>query len=231
MMENFHYAMSLTETLYGVTLPEETWEEIALVAWNLIGNKRTRTYRYQVCMDSCADNSIELPCNADILEAVTTGWEDWGNVTNLTPNGDLSSGATEQYIEHRKSFHDPLYQSGKFIKYERVGDTLYLDKPYSQVNILYRGIILDDEGLPEITDKEALAIATYCAYISKYKEGLLTNNGSIVQMANTLKQQWNVQCDQARTDQYLSQNEWDQILDAKTNWNRKVHSKSLKLYR
>lgn len=228
---NFHYSMSLCQTLYGIDLTEDVFEEIALVAWNLIGNKRTRTYRYKACMDACNDNAIQLPCNCDILEAVTTGWEDWGNVTNTTPNGDAYSGVTEQYIEHRKAFHDPLYQSGKFIKYERVGDTLYLDRPYREVNILYRGIILDDEGLPEITDKEALAIATYCAWATKYKEGLMTNNQSIVQMANTLKQQWNVQCDQARTDQYLSQNEWDQILDARTNWNRKLHSKSFKLYR
>lgn len=29
----------------------------------------------------------------------------------------------------------------------------------------------------------------------------------------------------------MSQNEWDQVLDAKTSWNRKNHGKSLKLYR
>lgn len=228
---NFHYGMSLAQTLYGVDLKEEDYEEIGLVAWGLIGNKRTRTYRYRACMDACGDNTIQLPCNCDILEAVTTGWEDWGNVTNITPNGDAYSGVTEQYIEHRKAFHDPLYQSGKFIKYERVGDTLYLDRPYRQVNILYRGVILDDDGLPELTDKEALAIATYCAWVTKYKEGLMTNNPNIISMANTLKQQWNVQCDQARTPEYINQNDMDQILDAKTNWNRKVHSKSYKYVR
>lgn len=230
-MNNFHYGMSLCQTLYDIDLKEEDYEEVALVAWNLIGNKRTKIYRYKVCMDACADNSIQLPCNCELLEAVTTSWEDWGNVTNDTPNGDYYSGVVEQYIEHRKGFHDPLYQSGKFIKYERVGDTLYLDRPYNQVNILYRGLVLDDDGLPEITDKEALAIATFCAYSNKYKEGLRTNNSNIIQLANDLKRQWLVQCDQARTDQYLSQNEWDEILEAKTNWGRKVHGKSWKLYR
>lgn len=223
--------MSLAQTLYGVDLKEEDYEEVGLVAWGMIGNKRTRTYRYSACMDACSDNTISLPCNCDLLEAVTTGWEDWGNVTNDTPNGDLNSGFVEQYIEHRKSFHDPLYQSGKFIKYERVGDTLYLDRPYRKVNILYRGIILDDDGLPELTDKEALAIATYCAYIDKYKEGLRTNNANIIQLANSLKRDWLVQCDQARTPEYLNQNEMDQILEAKTSWNRKVHSKSYKYVR
>lgn len=230
-MNDFHYALSLAQTLYGVDFEEEDFEEIALVGWNLIGNKRTRLYRYSVCMDACEDNKIELPCNCDILEAVTTGWEEWGNVTNDTVNGDINSAVTEQYIEGRKSFHSPLYQKGKFIKYERVGDTLYLDRPYKQVNILYKGVILDDNGLPELTDKEALALATYCAYVSKYKEGIMTSNTNLISIANTLQAKWVVQCDQARTDQYLSQNEWDTILDAKTNWDRKVFRKSFKLYK
>lgn len=227
---DFHYAMSLCQTLYGVELQEDEFEEIGLIAWEKIGNKRAKIYRYNICMDTCS-NTVELPCNCDLLEAVTTDWEDWGNVTNDTPEGDFNSGITEQYIEHRKSFQNPLYQKGKFIKYERVGNTLYLDRPYNKVNILYRGIVLDDDGLPEITEREANAIATFCAYVTKYKEGLTTNNANLISIANDLKKQWFVECDQARTDQYLSQNEWDQILDAKTNWNRKVHSKSLKLYR
>lgn len=231
MANDFHYGQTLCQLLYGIDMKEEDYEEIGLVAWGLIGNKKTRIYRYQVCMDDCAEPKIELPCNADILEAVTTGWEDWGNVTNDTANGNLDSAYIEHYIEGRKSFHDPLYQSGKFIKYERVGDTLYLDRPYRVVNILYRGIILDDNGLPELSDKECRAIATYCAYITKFKEGLLTNNQQIIQLANQLKQSWQVQCDQARVPDYLNQNEMDQILDAKSNWNRKVHSKSYKYTR
>lgn len=230
-LNNFHYGLSLCQTLYGIDLKEEDYEEIALLAYNMIGNKRMRIYRYTVCMDSCKDNTIELPCNADLLEAVTTDFEDWSNVNNYTHNGDASSALIEAQIESRKSFHDPLYQRGKFIKYERVGDTLYLDRPYNKVHILYRGQMLDDDGLPEITDKEATALATYCAYITKYKEGIMTNNANIIQLANVLKQQWNVQCDQARVPEYLNQNEMDQILDAKSNWNRKVHSKSYKYVR
>lgn len=230
-MNQFHYSMSLLETLYGIEIPEDEFEEVAIVAWNLIGNKRTRTYRFSTCMNGCSDNTIELPCNADILEAVTASWEDWKDTTNTTDNGDMDSLFTEQYIEHRKDFHDPLYQSGKFIKYERVGDTLYLNRTYPKVNILYRGVILDEDGLPELTDKEALAIATYCAYVVKFKEGIRTNNASVIQLADTLQQKWLMQCDQARTPDYINQNDIDQILDAKSNWNRKIFNKSYKIYK
>lgn len=222
----FYYCTVLLEQLYGISLPDEQFEEIALVAWNLIGNKRCRLYRYQACPD--ANGAIELPCNVDILEAVTYDFEDWDYVTNTTPNGDINSAHTEHYIEARKEFQDPMYIRGKFVKYEQVGNTLYIHQPHGKVNILYRGVILDEDGLPELTDKEALAIATYCAYTTKFKEGLMTNNGNIINLADTLKVRWNVQCDQARSPEYLTQNEMDQILDAKSNWNRKIHNKSWK---
>lgn len=229
---DFHYGLSLLDTLYGINLQEETYEEIALVGWGLIGNKRAKLYRYSVCLEPCQE-SIELPCNCDVLEAITADWEDFQHVDNDSPYERYNSFDTEQYIERHKHFQEPLYARGKFINYERIGNTLYINKdhPGGEIHILYRGLVLDDSGLPEITDKEALALATYCAWITKYKEGLMTNNTGIIQMANTLKQQWSVQCDQARTDQDWTQNDYDEILDAKTNWDRKIYNKSFKLIR
>lgn len=226
-LNNFHYSMTLMEQLYGTTMQEDSWEEVALVAWNLIGNKRYKLYKYSICSENCT-TEIQLPCNCDYIESVTTSYEDWNNVSNLYPNGDINSAHVEEYIEANKKFNSPLYQSGKFIKYERVGDTLYLSESYGQINILYKGVLLDEDGLPELTDKEALAIATYCAYVSKFKEGLLTNNTNIIQAADFLKKQWNVQCDQARVTEYINQNEMDEILEAKSNWNRKLYNKSYK---
>ncbi len=226
---NFHYAMTLMNTMYGIEMQEDDWEEIAIIGWKYIGNKRTRLYRYSTCVDNC-EKGIELPCNVDQIEAVTTDFEEWAWSTNDTPNGDIRSAFIESYIEHRKAFRHPLYASGKFIKYEQVGNKLYFDKPHGRINILYKGYILDDDGLPEITDKEAMALATYCAYVIKFREGMMTNNANIINLAETLRQQWLIRADQARTDTYMSQNTWDQVLDAKTSWNRKSHNRSLKLY-
>lgn len=223
---NFHYAMSLCQTLYDIDLKEEDFEEIALLAWNQIGNKRCKLYRYSKCLNDC-QTSMELPCNCDILEAVVTDFEDFQHVSNI--NRDVSkSNITEQYIESKKAFKSPLYISGKYIPYERVGDTLYFDKHYPKVSILYKGIILDNEGLPELNDKEALAIATYCAYINKFKEGIKTNNGNIINLANELKRNWLIQCDNARVPEEVSQNEWDEILDIKNSWDRKIYTRTYK---
>lgn len=226
-MNNIRYSLSLAHQLYGVDMNEDDWIELALIAWNFIGNKRCRLYRYTTNIN-CEDLSVDLPCNCDIVEAVTYSFEDWNYTSNLLPNGDINSGFTESYIESRKLFNDHLYINGKFAEYERVGDKLYFDKDYGKVNILYKGVIVDQEGLPEITDKEANAIAAYGAYVTKYKEGIITNNSGIIQIAQLLKNDWSKLCDAARVPNYVSQNEMDEILDVDFSSNRKIFNKSYK---
>lgn len=227
MNNDFHSALYQANLLYGVDISSDKFEEIGLIAWGLIGNKQTRLYKH--CAEiSCDDLSVTLPCNADIIEAVTYGFEDWNYTDNIKQFGDINSQFTEGYIEASKLFESPLYLSGKFAKYERMGDKLYFDRNYGAVNILYKGIMLDPDGLPYINDKEVLAISTYVAYVIKRKEGLMTMNSNILEMAQLLQQDWLKYCDNARVPEYLDQNDMNQILDAKSSWNRKVFNKSYK---
>lgn len=224
---NFKSAMFQADLLYGLELIPEDFEELGLIAWNLIGNKRCKLYKYTTELN-CETRTVTLPCNADIIEAVTYGFEDWRYTTNDTPNGDFNSQFVESYIEGRKLFENPLYINGRFVKYERVGDTLYFDKDYGKINILYKGVVLDEEGLPDINDKECLAIATFCAYIKEFKEGLKTNNPNIVRLSQELERKWYKYCDAARVPEYIDQNDMNEILDAKSSWNRKIFNKSYK---
>ena len=146
----------------------------------------------------------------------------------MTVNRDYSSHFTENYIERRKLFKNPLYINGKYAKYQRIDDTLYFDQDYGRVNILYRGIVLDEEGLPKLTEKEKDAIACYCAFTQKFKEGWKLNNASILQAAQLLEQRWLKLCDAARVPAHITQNDMNKILDAKSSWNRKLHGKSYK---
>lgn len=224
---DIHYAQYLASTLYGIEMSDADFEEIALIAYNHIGNKNCRIYRAFKSVDP-KTLSVELPCNAVQVISVCGALEDWERVTNKDWNGDPDSLAIEEYIEHTKIFKDPLYQPGHYLKYEQVGNTLYFDKPYHFVGILYRGEVVDCDGLPEINDKEANAIAIYIAYTQKYKEALMTMDSNLMQVAQLLGQQWNIKCDQARTPEYINHNEMDEILNAKTSWNRKIHNKSYK---
>jgi hypothetical protein len=80
---NFHYVAVLLDMLYGLELEDEELEELGLIAWELIGNKNTRLYKYTTCIDP-SDNSIKLPCNATSVESVTALTEDWNRVTNYS---------------------------------------------------------------------------------------------------------------------------------------------------
>ena len=230
-MSNFYEAMYQANLLYGTEYNnEDDFAEVGLVAWNLIGNKRTRLYRYIANIDP-ETLTVQLPCNAgNMIESVNLFFEDWNYSTNDTDNGDYNSAYVEHYIEGRKVLTDPFFTRGVYAKYERSGDTLYFDKNYGKVAILYRGIILDNNDLPELTDSEVLAIATYTAYVDKYKKGLRENNKQILEISEILRRDWLKRCDQARNDHYISQNEFNEILDAKTSWARKKYGKSLHLY-
>lgn len=229
-MDEFYTAYPLIRQFYGVEISPEDFEELGMYAWRHIGNKYTKLYRFSSNLDKCSDSdySLELPCNCDILEAVTYGWEDWNYTTNKHVNGDYSSQFTENYIESRKITENSLYQSGRYVKYERVGNTLYFDKDYGTIYILYKGVVLDDEGLPYITEKEALAIATYCAMCRLRRNGLVSKNSELIQEAQLLQQEWLKLCSAARVPDYINQNEMNEILDANSNWNRKQFNKSFK---
>lgn len=227
-MANFHYAISLAQTLYDIEGDTDDLEEIGLVAHNFIGNKNTQLHK-AILNVNCEDGSVQLPCGVDVIESVTyCGIEDWNYTSNIKEYGDLSSLYTESYIESQKAFLDPHYTSGKFVKYRKVGDKLYVNKGLGKVIVLYHRIILDEDGLPEINDKEAIAIAEYIAYVIKYKEAIRTNNKNVLQMAQELKQQWLFHCSAARVPEHISQNEMDQILNAQSSWDRKTYGDSYK---
>ena len=56
----------------------------------------------------------------------------------------------------------------------------------------------------------------------------MTNNTNIIQVANLLKNDWLRYCDAARVPESISQNEMNDILEAKNSWDRKMYNVSYK---
>lgn len=226
-MNDFNYASVLAHSLYGIELDETDFEELALTAYRMIGNKRMKLYRYVANID-CKDLTVKLPCNCDEIEAITYFFEDYNYVTPTKDGGDADSFNTEHYIEAMKVFPGKLYSSGRYVKFERVGDTLYFDRNYGKVSILYKGEQLSDDGLPSLTEKEANACAAFVAFATLRKQGIIARNQNLLQMAEGIRADWLRYCDAARVDEHISQNEMNEILDAKSSWDRKIYNKSYK---
>lgn len=227
MINNFKYAISLAQMLYDININDmDTLIEIGLVAYNFIGNKNTHLVAEIVDVNN---GLVKLPCKADLIEAITDPrYEDWNKTSNIKNYGDIDSNNIEQYIEKSKQEKDPLYISGHFVKYRREGNYIYVNEKINSVCVLYHTEQLDEDDLPLINDKEAIAIADYIAYTIKYKEALRSNNQAVFQMAQTIKKQWQIHCDAARIPEYVSQNEMNDLLDVVSSANRKVHGKSYK---
>jgi hypothetical protein len=228
-MNNFKYAISLAQMLYDIDINDmDTLIEIGLIAYGFIGNKNTHLKAEIVPVDM-RSGLVKLPCKADLVEAITyPNQENWATTSNVKNFGDFNTLNIEQYIEKSKQSIDPLYASGRFVKHRREGNYIYVTENVELVCVVYHSEQLDEDDLPLINDKEAIAIADYIAYTVKYKEALRSNNSTVFQIAQTIKSQWLLHCDAARVPEYVSQNEMNDLLEITSSHNRKVHGRSYK---
>lgn len=227
----FYTAYTQIQSLYGLSLSSDDFETSGIIAWDKIGNKKYRWYKYVVKPQQDHDNSwfVDLPCNCDIIEAVTAGYEDYQKTSSMHLPGELQNGWAEDYIEGRKFNTGFGYVPGKFVKYTRENNRLYLSDKFDSINIIYKGVLVDDEGLPSLNEKELDAVAAFCAFVDLRKKAIITKDQSTFSMAQYLEQNWKVLCTQARVPDYLNQNEMDEILNASTSWDRKLYGKSFKV--
>lgn len=227
----FYAALTHLEDLYGVQMGDDDFESVAYTAWQHIGNRECRTYRAELFpfLDKeTGKYAAQVPCNCTIIEAITAFYEDYHSTSSKENYPNTFNSVTEQYIESGKSEQPTDYLEGRLVHYEQVGDMLYFSEPYRSLKILYKGIYADDDGLPYLNFKEVDAIACYCAYTALFKKALKAMDQNSLQMATALQQMWLKKCSQARTPEYLNQNEMDHILDAHSSWNRKVYGISFK---
>lgn len=222
-LSNIKAAYGLCDSLYGVTPDENTFEDLVLTAWNKIGTKHTRLYKYET---SVKNGSVELPCNVDLIESVHIPFPDAETSSNST-NWPWQNIWIEAYIDRFPRLQDPYFHPGKLIKYDEGNNELYFAHDYPSVIIIYHGILADEEdGLPLVNDKELTAIATFVAYASLYREGIKKRDANIIKLAQTVKEDWLRTCNAARIPEHMSQNDMNAILDVKTSWNRKAYGKS-----
>ena len=225
---DFHYAQVLANQLYNTDMEPEDFEELGLLAFDRIGNKRSVLHKS--CIKVNNDNTITLPENCGRIEALTYDFEDANFDSPLHNYGDIDSINIENNIEQSKELTSPQYISGRYVKYIANGNTLFLkdDCRGKVLNLLYYENIVNEDDLPQITYKEALAIATYVAQVQMFKKAIATNNSGLMQMSQLLEKKLAYYIDQARIPDYVSQNEINEILDTKLSYDRKVYGKSYK---
>jgi hypothetical protein len=197
-------------TMFGITdIDENTILDSAQIALPLIGNIYTSTYLYEGTADSNGD--IFLPCNVGIIKSVSIG-------TKYHPCKRLSIIGTHSCCQMEEVSENEF--QGNLINFEFLGNKVKINSQYkTKVHIIYGGYTSDDNGLPMIDEKTAIALAHYCNMNYQRKKvysGI--GRADLLQMAIA---EWQKACNQARVSDYITDNFIDglrKILKKKDIW-------------
>lgn len=221
----FYTVLAHMGVMYGITMQEDQFENIAFHAWEHIGNKNSMLYTYH---GSVHDNRLELPPNVDIVEGVFSSMVDFRMKDNVN-RWDYTNLLVENFVKWSLRNREVFDSYGSMLPYEREGNILHFkDLRDISVHVLYKGVIVDDTGLPYLNFKEVDAIAKYCAWVDKQRKAFMTNDKATMEVSQMLHQQWQVACDDARTPILLNQNDMDRILNVSSSWDRKRFGLSFK---
>jgi len=242
MFENFLAAKFMLKELFDITMTDEDFIEKAYRGYRKIGNIATATHTFKGKVESL---KIKLPCNVEFIDSVTTGDLVLDNVGDIVFVADTDYGPKiSQYyypdllaannITKINLSRTDLHPTGEFIPYKICGRNEYLEVDDhwegETLNIIYRGQILDEDGLPALSNKEVEALVYYVAYLDVQKR-LFKKEPGTVDLLNYIIPKYKRALQAAAIPEYLSQNFWDQLLSANTRMDRKQFGSSYKLIR
>ena len=113
---NIKTAFSDLKTFYGIDMKESDFEEIALKAWELIGNKHTEIKEY---IGDSYNGILELPCDCVDIETVSLPIIDSNTTGTLIDGLDGTSVATEETLRPRE-YGKTRYRYARKVRFYRV---------------------------------------------------------------------------------------------------------------
>lgn len=243
---DYMYSKYLMKDLFGITMTNDDFVELSYIVFREIGNIATATHSFELVLDNNLE--IDLPCNCEFIESVTTGsimkdeYNDFIVFYNLSSTPTITTNDSSflpdviddpRFRRHSLS-RSHLHGMGEFLPYELSGSAcnkkMTFDRRFigTNVNIIYRGTLIDDDKNPLITMKIAMAIAYKMAFIQTQKKAFMGDRPSM-ELLSYIKPEAERKMAAAKIPEYLSQNFWDRVLSAKTRHDRKVFWSSYKL--
>lgn len=208
--------------MHGISMNNDEFDTFAYKALEYIGNY----YGETVSVNSViTDYKIVLPEDCDYVEQITTKTEDFRSTDNIYRE-NYNNQIIENYIEARKGNQTPtIYQGGSFIDYEQISDdTIKFKVTDIPVRIMYRKRMVDSDGLPFVTAKEIDAISAFCIYKYNYKKLNATRDKNTAEILPMYLNEWKKKCNNARTPEYLNQNDIDNLANILHSWDRKQYN-------
>jgi len=242
---NILTGLAKMEALYSLTIDEMDYIEIALDVLRDINNYGVTSYLTFVELDEKGVGT--LPCNVDSIEAVVEpgiGEREYGERVRYDVKG--GSHANDDFYREREIF----YRLGRFgarldLNHRGILDTTFKGYiPYTlgkentitvqgrkgRIAVAYVGISVDDQGYPLITRKQSKALAAQAAKAMIYK-GSFGGNKISISMLEFITQEAGRLLQAAAIPEQITDNELDEILDAKVSFGRKRYHRYGKIGR
>lgn len=223
---NFYSAMSLIDSIYGISISPTEFEELGYIAWGKIGNKRTLMRDY---ITIPVNDRIILPEDLDIIEGV------YLNSTLVYSNTDYSMTANENKAMEQKTSprvnQAVQYSRNVLLKNYYIADGCLIftePMPY-EVKVMYKSILSDSDDLPYINDLEAEAIAVYCVYVYFMKKFNKTKDKMCYEQAQIYEKEWKQKLNRARRPETLNHNDLDDIMKTSVRCERKKFGQPFKI--
>lgn len=235
----FLTAKSISHDRCAVSMDEDTFIELGWMAFKELGNVAIINYMYKGQVEQ--GGIVRLPGNVEFIEAVTTmniPFTTLADSYQLYDSGiPLDNWFFQQEMLNSTSRNfsvqaTNMVSPGELVSYE------WVDKEHivvtnshlvgSDVYVLYKGIMVDDQCLPLLTHREALAIGFRVAFY-KTERDLFMGKPNAPVIMGYVKPESERLLRAASIPEKLNQNQMDAALDAKTSWDRKGFGRSFKV--
>jgi hypothetical protein len=236
---NIRAGLSVLKTMYGMHIDEYDYLDIAVDTLRNIKHFGTTEYVSFITVDS--SGKAMLPCNMDSIDAVTTqemGRKAFASRVEFDMDGILG---TDTYYSMEGTMKalgltarpGLAGSSGKgYISYQLDGKTISVGREHAgqRIALAFTGITTDLEGLPLITRKQSNALAAVAARVLAVR-GANRGDKNLASMVEYYTGITGRLVQAASIPEDLTDNELDEVLNAKTSFNRKSINRPTKYSR
>ena len=236
---NIRAGLSVLKTMYSLHMDEYDYLDIAVDTLRNIKHFGTTEYVSFITVDS--SGKAMLPCNMDSIDAVTTeemGRKAFATRVQFDMDGIVGTDTFYSMEGTMKALglSGPSGLAGAFgkgyISYQLEGKAIRVSSGYEgqRIALAFTGISTDLEGLPMITRKQSNALAAVAARVIAVR-GANKGDKNLASMVEYYTGISGRLTQAASIPEDLTDNELDEVLNAKTSFNRKSINRPTKYSR
>lgn len=233
----FKTPLAVLNSRFGITMNEEDYLELAYPIYKSIGSLGATSKIVSATI--LEDNTVKLPEDYVYLKSVVLPFK---GIESRSDGRDVKYSGKGKVIDSVSDLGHPdsnrnYIESGDHVdgyplayefqsKYTiKIVSTKAANK---SVMIVYGTYLLDDEGLPFLTDKEIEALL-YTIALQYTEKQVFKKIPGAIEMLQYLSPLSMRALAAARIPEALTENEIDAILEVKSSWDRKTYGKRYKL--